>query len=281
MKNRHPILLIISIGYLLYSFYLLLFGEPGQWIASVMAAAIFYVLFALFKKKTKKSKKKSHSPTKTGAVSIVSAPATSYKKEKHNVTGTSHYTNAIVSLGTPNYCYVLPKTEFIKIASEDEREYEYIFNPKKVELIEEPTNPYDENAVKVVIDNMHVGYIKSGSCSHIKKLLHSDLIERIDAKIGGGRYKYFYSESDYTDSEEHYEIEEDSTFYFVDVILSIKENATSTSSAAKSSEALVWIDETASCYHLSNGCGMSDAYQVPLSKARALGKRACKRCFPK
>ena len=43
---------------------------------------------------------------------------------------------------------------------------------------------------------MHVGYIKKGSCTHVKNLLKSGKIAKIDAEIHGGKYKLLYSEYD-------------------------------------------------------------------------------------
>ena len=61
----------------------------------------------------------------------------------------------------------------------------------------------DPKAIKVVIDGMHVGYIKSGSCAHVKNLLKSGRIQRITADIMGGPYKLLY----FDDSEDKYELE--------------------------------------------------------------------------
>jgi len=46
----------------------------------------------------------------------------------------------------------------------------------KVQIIPEPTNPYDKNALKVVIDGTHVGYIKK------------ELAETLTPKISSGAY---------------------------------------------------------------------------------------------
>ena len=67
--------------------------------------------------------------------------------------------------------------------------YKYSFRIDTVSLVPEPTNPYDENAIMVLINNSHVGYIKRVDCLSVKELLASNNIS-INAKIYGGPYKF-------------------------------------------------------------------------------------------
>ncbi len=139
------------------------------------------------------------------------------KTERFHVAGVSYHIDDIEALGKDNPEYDLTKTEMIDAGLEDERIYEYEFFPSDVQLIEEPDNKYDPNAIKVVIDNTHVGYIKKGSCSRIRKLLRSGKIRKIDAEIGGGKYKYLYSEYDYDKDKDVYFIDKDKKDYFVTI----------------------------------------------------------------
>lgn len=118
-------------------------------------------------------------------------PTATIKTERHYVAGISHYMDNIISLSTENPDYDMSERELLEEYDPDDRIYQYEFPAKKTELIEEPENEYDKNAIKVIIDGVHVGYIKKGSCSHIKKLLHSGIISGIDSEIRGGKYKYF------------------------------------------------------------------------------------------
>lgn len=43
-------------------------------------------------------------------------------------------------------------------------------------MIEEPDNPEDPNAIKVVMDGEPIGYIKAGSCARVKKLIREERI---------------------------------------------------------------------------------------------------------
>ena len=116
------------------------------------------------------------------------------KRQMHNVTGISHYTNNILKLATKNPAYALSKKEIIAKKLCDQKIFEYTFAPKTTELIPEPTNPHDPNAIKVVIDGQLVGYVKAGSCTQILKLMKENRIARIDGEIYGGNHKMIYDD---------------------------------------------------------------------------------------
>ena len=114
------------------------------------------------------------------------------KPVRHKVAGTSFRQAAIKAMGTKNPDYSLTKAELFKRGLDEV--YEYTFNPQSAELIPEPENPEDPNAIKVMVDGVHVGYIKSGSCARIHKLLREDRIERVEPYIVGGKSKYLSSD---------------------------------------------------------------------------------------
>ena len=120
-------------------------------------------LFNLFKKKEEESVVPTMSKSKN-------------KFEKHHVAGTYYKKEEILELAEENPDYFCTKKELEEMVDSYEKIYEYSFFPGKVELIEEPDNEHDPNAIKVMIDNVHVGYIKKSSCSHVKKLIHEDKI---------------------------------------------------------------------------------------------------------
>lgn len=107
----------------------------------------------------------------------------------HRVAGVSHYKDNILTLARENPDYNLKKNELIKRQLFDEYIDQYKFFPEKVELMPEPTNQYDPNAVQVLVDGKLVGYIKAGSCKHILNIINENRIEKIEAKIKGGKYK--------------------------------------------------------------------------------------------
>ncbi len=111
------------------------------------------------------------------------------KIEGHNVAGTSFRQSEIESLGTKNPYFSMNKKQLIAANMVEKSIYQYIFEEMECELIPEPENEHDPNAVKVVVRGVHIGYIKRGSCPHVNKLISSDSIESVSAFIYGGKYK--------------------------------------------------------------------------------------------
>lgn len=109
------------------------------------------------------------------------------------VTGTKYRNiSEIESLGKKNPYYSLTRAQLIKKFPEGEKIDEFIY-PKYPAAFEfEPTNEYDPNAIKVLIKNVHVGYVKKGSCSRIRNLITNDKIISITAKISSKNTKYLY-----------------------------------------------------------------------------------------
>lgn len=149
---------------------------------------------------------------------IPSDPNSDIKVKKYKVTGTSHYLDNILGLATENIDYDLSKKELVDEGYDNERIYQYNFYPSNTELIPEPDNPYDPNAVKVIVDGVLVGYIKSGSCSHIMKVLKEDRIVKLECEIGGGNYKYL----GYDEDEDKYFLEKYDSPYFVSLSITEK-----------------------------------------------------------
>lgn len=144
--------------------------------------------------------------------------------ENHHITGTSYYKKNIQEIldkfGVPNPWYTTTKNELIDSEMVEERIYSLEDTVIDATLLEEPDNPYDSNAIKVIIDEYVVGYIKRGSCSHVKKILHSGIPVKTIAKIYGGEYKYLSSEWDDEKEEYVYQIEKNRSDY--GIILSIQ-----------------------------------------------------------
>lgn len=130
-----------------------------------------------------------------------------YTEKSYHVTGVQHYEDNLMRLATENYEYDCSKKELIDSCLIDENVYRYFFDPSKVELVPEPENPYDKNAIKVIIDGEHVGYIKAGSCSHLLKVLNEGRMHKIRCTISGGAYKRV---------NEDYDDEKDKSSYTMD-----------------------------------------------------------------
>jgi len=121
----------------------------------------------------------------------------------YKVAGVSFYEADIMELASENMDFDSSMKEMVEMGYENERIYRYDFYASKIDLIPEPDNPHDSNAIKVIVDGVHVGYIKAGSCSHVHKLLKEDRIVKIDCEINGGRYKYL----GYDEDEDNYYLE--------------------------------------------------------------------------
>lgn len=142
------------------------------------------------------SQNQSIIPKSSTETAPLRSEANPLETETLHITGTSHYMDNILDLAIENQLYDYSKKELIEDGLEDERIYQYEFYPSKVELVAEPENQYDSNAIRVLIDDIHVGYVKSGSCTHVKKLLNSGRVTAIDAEIYGGTYKLLWEDED-------------------------------------------------------------------------------------
>lgn len=146
------------------------------------------------------------------------------KTEHHHIAGTSFRQKEIRTLGYENDTYSLPKRDLMDLYNEYDKIYQIEFSPKSVQLLEEFDNPHDPNAIKVVIDGVHVGYIKKGSCSHIKKLIKNNQILGISAEIHGGKYKQLIPDEDdsyMANSKETFSLEINNSDFYVSIYINV------------------------------------------------------------
>lgn len=128
------------------------------------------------------------------------APAPSTKVVSHKIAGTSFHQEELLAMGEKNPDFELTKKDLLKRWPQGVTVYEYTFQPRRAYLVPEPENPEDPNAIRVVIEGVHVGYIKAGSCAHIRRLMRESRIEKIEARIIGGKYKAVYEYVDKGDT---------------------------------------------------------------------------------
>ena len=169
----------------------------------ILSVLLFWRAIYLFKKQYADKKSEKQSATASQFTSAASAPAvpvpvvsasaatvSTTLSKTYKVAGITHYMDNIMKLAMEPCEYTCNQRELIDDGLTDERIWKYEWTPIKTELIPEPDNPEDSKAIKVVVDGEHVGYIKSGSCTHVRKLMEKDLIKSIECEIGGGPYKY-------------------------------------------------------------------------------------------
>lgn len=109
--------------------------------------------------------------------------------KRHRVVGLNYRKTNVMKLATENPLYNLNKAAILKQELVDTYIHKYIFADGPTELVQEPDNPHDPNAIKVVVAGQHIGYIKAGSCAHLNKVINEGRIEKILCRISGGPYK--------------------------------------------------------------------------------------------
>ena len=123
------------------------------------------------------------------------------------VAGVSFREDAIIKLARKNSNYSLSKSDIIDMGMTDKEIVRYRWGTRPAELVPEPDNPHDSNAVKVMVDGVHIGYIKAVSCEHVLQLLANDRIRRVTCEIGGGPYKEVSEDFDYKTLDSTYSLD--------------------------------------------------------------------------
>lgn len=205
--NRTP--QFITAGFLfLYALILVLWFLPGAIICLAGSVALLILNRPKSDRKVEKVEKVSQKsdifvPTAAGSAAdrrpsadarTIADPVpamiqSGYKQESFHVTGMQYYEPAFRKLASVNDFYEMKKRDLIDADLTCERIYEFDYAVQNITLVEEPTNKYDPNAIKVIADGNHVGYIKKGSTSRIRNIIKAGIIS-IQAEAGGGKYKY-------------------------------------------------------------------------------------------
>lgn len=196
--------------------------------ALMVAAAVLAVVFALQYSRAKKAAREAADAAHAAelreqwaqkqadaaaAKAAAKTPAKPRAKfERHKVAGTSYHLDAIMALAQENPDYDLTKREIIDDGLTDERIYQYTFADGPVELVDDPDNEYDPNAIKVLVAGQHIGYIKRGSTGRVHNLQRAGRVLGVTAEIYGGKYKVVTCDEDY-DGTEHYDLIRDESLY--------------------------------------------------------------------
>lgn len=129
------------------------------------------------------------------ADSIVSVPDDS-KKTTFLVAGIYYREDAVIdNLLFENPDFEMTKKEIIECCMEDMDIYKYEPFYGYAELVPEPDNPHDPNAIKVIVDGIHIGYVPAKRTKSIKKILDSNNVIAIGCEIFGGPYKILPDEN--------------------------------------------------------------------------------------
>ena len=120
---------------------------------------------------------------------VVSVPDDS-KKTTFLVAGIYYREDAVIeNLLYENSDYEMRKSEIIESCMEDTYIYKYDTFYGYADLVPEPDNPHDPNAIKVIVNDIHIGYVPAKRTKSIKKILDGSTIFEISCEIFGGPYK--------------------------------------------------------------------------------------------
>lgn len=127
--------------------------------------------------------------------SILSKDSTRMQ-ETFEIPGAYYHRTSIAKVANPNPDWRKNCKSLIKAGKANQKIYRFERTTKTAELVEEPNNPHDKNAVMVVVDGEKIGYIGADENLHVKNILKSKTVKSISATITGGEYKTIISESD-------------------------------------------------------------------------------------
>lgn len=120
---------------------------------------------------------------------VVSVPDDS-KKTTFLVAGIYYREDAVIdNLLYENPDFEMTKEEIIECCMEDTDIYKYEPFYGYADLVPEPDNPHDPNAIKVIVDGIHIGYVPAKRTKSIKKILDSNNVIAIGCEIFGGPFK--------------------------------------------------------------------------------------------
>ena len=96
----------------------------------------------------------------------------------------------VESIGIPNHDYNLKDAELLEKYPDGSTIYQYTFKIDTVELIPEPNNKVDPDAIKVIMNGAHVGYVAQESTEKVRGYWDSGEIEKITGTMKGAACKY-------------------------------------------------------------------------------------------
>lgn len=111
-----------------------------------------------------------------------------------------------------NPTYELSKKDFIREASEAEKEFEYVFEDKNPSIV----NRVDEFVI--CVSGIPVGTIKKGSMSRYRNLVKDGRIDHIYVALKGGKYKVYTSYIN-RDNKEVFDYTSSETGYFAELYI--------------------------------------------------------------
>ena len=219
---------IVGVVLLIYAV-LLFLRLPSAGVISALGGVI--ILIATARSSREKVEKKTVSPVAVPPVtSVTSVTSVTPGEEPHPeqelgdglkmVTflgaGMFFRLDSFNHFGTPNPLYDYSRKELIESGIVGERVYEYSYKLGRITFEDEPANEFDPNAVKILSDGIHIGYIKKGSTSRLRNIMKKNVLA-IEATAGGGNYKEVYEDGD------SYSLEKGDSKYWLRIVIRYRE----------------------------------------------------------
>ena len=179
-------------------------GKRGSFGVSVDAGKVFkvigYIIFSPFILTyyvciwpivaiVKASKKKKQGAGKnTARAAVYSAPGASVSLP-YSFRAKSWYAHkrAIMSVCRSVPAFQQADEEFLRKHTTDRRVWQYKFTDAAGELVPEPTNEADPNAIMVVVDGQTVGYVPADQTAAVRSLIRQP--HEVAVSIHGGPWK--------------------------------------------------------------------------------------------
>lgn len=111
------------------------------------------------------------------------------KIKEFRARGCSHYLHNIQSLACINKDWKKKNDNIVSDGLASKKIYRYYYTNTPVNLIGEPTNPHDKNAIQVIVANKLIGYVPAEECLSVKNIFRKYEIKYISCFIGGGEFK--------------------------------------------------------------------------------------------
>jgi len=126
--------------------------------------------------------------------------STSRKEETFKVAGVSFRQDTLAKLGKKNPDYAL-KAADLKKKYPTGYVYEYVYKSIVPELVAEPENEHDPNAIAIYANGEKVGYVKKGSTSRIRNIMKDRKVLDMRLDIKGGNRRGYFSDIDSVETD--------------------------------------------------------------------------------
>lgn len=107
--------------------------------------------------------------------------------EPFEVAGTEYYQEEIMAKARPNKKFKLSAQEILyEGLMVNQFIDEYYIQLDDIELVYEPTNKHDKNAIMVMANGLKIGYVPAELCTEIKNILKKYDVDHITSRVFGG-----------------------------------------------------------------------------------------------